>query len=111
MCPSSNDDYSHLKQKNPAILGRIWWCPTGPFAFLPIHAAGIYEGPDACSLLDYAISSYIPNITTLINKKSTTSLSSSLLLISQSSSPGLSYIPGADKETTALLKLVQNKGI
>ncbi|KAG2012052.1 mucin-like protein 1, variant 3 [Coprinopsis cinerea AmutBmut pab1-1] len=20
---------------------RIWWCPTGPFAFLPIHAAGI----------------------------------------------------------------------
>ncbi|KAJ7233553.1 CHAT domain-containing protein [Mycena rebaudengoi] len=24
-------------------LGRIWWCPTGPLAFLPIHAAGVYE--------------------------------------------------------------------
>ncbi|KAJ7915277.1 hypothetical protein B0H13DRAFT_1457822, partial [Mycena leptocephala] len=23
-------------------LSRIWWCPTGPFAFLPIHAAGLY---------------------------------------------------------------------
>ncbi|KAJ7679789.1 hypothetical protein B0H14DRAFT_2604238 [Mycena olivaceomarginata] len=23
-------------------LPRIWWCPTGPLAFLPIHAAGIY---------------------------------------------------------------------
>ena len=22
---------------------RIWWCPTGPLAFLPIHAAGIYK--------------------------------------------------------------------
>ncbi|KAK6974110.1 CHAT domain-containing protein [Favolaschia claudopus] len=21
---------------------RIWWCPTGPLAFLPIHAAGLY---------------------------------------------------------------------
>ncbi|KAJ6461801.1 CHAT domain-containing protein [Mycena sanguinolenta] len=24
-------------------LGRIWWCPTGPLVFLPIHAAGLYE--------------------------------------------------------------------
>lgn len=21
---------------------RIWWCPTGSLAFLPIHAAGLY---------------------------------------------------------------------
>ncbi|KAJ7510679.1 hypothetical protein B0H11DRAFT_1900054 [Mycena galericulata] len=24
-------------------LTRIWWCPTGPFTFLPVHAAGIYD--------------------------------------------------------------------
>ncbi|THH12052.1 hypothetical protein EW146_g7830 [Bondarzewia mesenterica] len=23
---------------------RLWWCPTGPFTFLPLHAAGIYSG-------------------------------------------------------------------
>ncbi|EAU90740.1 hypothetical protein CC1G_04009 [Coprinopsis cinerea okayama7 len=39
---------------------RIWWCPTGPFAFLPIHAAGIYsDTPEASDCLsDYVVSSY-----------------------------------------------------
>ncbi|TEB36724.1 hypothetical protein FA13DRAFT_1771256 [Coprinellus micaceus] len=27
-------------QKQP----RIWWCPTSPLSFLPLHVAGIYEG-------------------------------------------------------------------
>jgi hypothetical protein len=22
---------------------RLWWCPTGPFAFLPPHATGVYQ--------------------------------------------------------------------
>ena len=49
-------------------MPRIWWCPTGPLAFLPIHAAGIYAtsileaGP---TLSDFAISSYIPNVRAL----------------------------------------------
>ncbi|KAJ6553714.1 hypothetical protein DFH09DRAFT_1366096 [Mycena vulgaris] len=48
------------------ILPRIWWCPTGPFAFLPIHAAGVYEGDNPESLSDYAISSYTPTLDTLL---------------------------------------------
>ncbi|KAF8991757.1 CHAT domain-containing protein [Cyathus striatus] len=24
------------------IPTRLWWCPTGPLAFLPLHAAGLY---------------------------------------------------------------------
>ncbi|KDQ54120.1 hypothetical protein JAAARDRAFT_182520 [Jaapia argillacea MUCL 33604] len=48
-------------------LPRIWWCPTGPFTFIPIHAAGIYKGQDRVEgLLDYAISSYTPTLTTLL---------------------------------------------
>ncbi|CAG8724500.1 11925_t:CDS:2, partial [Acaulospora colombiana] len=31
---------------DPDVLPRIWWCATGPLAFLPIHAAGIY-GPES----------------------------------------------------------------
>ncbi|KAJ7280556.1 hypothetical protein C8J57DRAFT_1563358 [Mycena rebaudengoi] len=33
-----------LKMTTPVNqdLEHIWWCPTGPLAFLPIHAAGIY---------------------------------------------------------------------
>ena len=27
----------------PGDFSRIFWCPTGPFMFLPIHAAGLHE--------------------------------------------------------------------
>ncbi|EIN05240.1 hypothetical protein PUNSTDRAFT_137923 [Punctularia strigosozonata HHB-11173 SS5] len=41
---------------------RIWWCPTGNFAHLPIHAAG--AGGERCS--DYVVSSYIPTLGSLL---------------------------------------------
>jgi CHAT domain-containing protein len=40
---------------------RVWWCPTGQLALLPLHAAGSPEG----SALDAAISSYIPTLRVL----------------------------------------------
>ncbi|EFI27119.1 hypothetical protein CC1G_14944 [Coprinopsis cinerea okayama7 len=46
------------KTTNPR---RIWWCPTGLFAFLPIHAAGIYPtspSQESNCLFDYVVSSY-----------------------------------------------------
>ncbi|KDQ49312.1 hypothetical protein JAAARDRAFT_200953 [Jaapia argillacea MUCL 33604] len=49
-------------------LSRIWWCPNGPLAFLPIHAAGIYSTsePGNC-ISDFVISSYTPTLSALIN--------------------------------------------
>jgi CHAT domain-containing protein len=48
---------------------RLHWCATGDFAFLPIHAAGIYTGPEdshvCCS--DYVVSSYTPTLSALLN--------------------------------------------
>jgi CHAT domain-containing protein len=46
----------------------VWWCPTGPFSFLPIHAAGIYdaEGAAAESVFDYVVSSYTPSLKSLL---------------------------------------------
>ncbi|KAJ7778945.1 CHAT domain-containing protein [Mycena metata] len=52
------------KSRNPP---RIWWCPTGPFSFLPIHAAGIYEEHNGDCLSDYVISSYAPTLGTLLD--------------------------------------------
>ena len=47
-------------------LPRIFWCPSGPFAFLPIHAAGHYGANTAGrKLSDFAISSYIPTMSAL----------------------------------------------
>ncbi|TFK19708.1 hypothetical protein FA15DRAFT_601009 [Coprinopsis marcescibilis] len=49
-----------LKLQKDTSPQRIWWCPTGAFSFVPIHAAGIYTGDEQTriSISDYAISSY-----------------------------------------------------
>ena len=43
----------------------MYWCPTGPFTFLPIHAAGRY-GKDANYASQYFISSYVPTLDPLL---------------------------------------------
>lgn len=43
---------------------RVWWCSTGYFSMLPIHAAGLKSGP-SCS--NYVVSSYTPTLRTLLN--------------------------------------------
>jgi CHAT domain-containing protein len=47
---------------------RLHWCPTGDFVSLPLHAAGIYGGPEhrrtCCS--DYIVSSYTPTLSALL---------------------------------------------
>jgi hypothetical protein len=42
---------------------RVWWVPTGPLAFLPLHAAG--RLPAADTVLDRVISSYLPTVRSL----------------------------------------------
>jgi CHAT domain len=46
---------------------RLWWVPTGPLAFLPLHAAGHpADDPAAGSaVLDRVISSYLPTVRSL----------------------------------------------
>jgi len=47
----------------------LQWCPTGPFTFLPIHAAGCYEAYDEVAIecaSEYFISTYIPTIGMLL---------------------------------------------
>jgi hypothetical protein len=44
---------------------RIWWCPTGYFAHLPIHASGA----DGKWCSDYVVSSYTPTLSSLIGTR------------------------------------------
>ncbi|KAF7349990.1 hypothetical protein MVEN_01300300 [Mycena venus] len=84
-------------------LGRIWWCPTGPLAFLPIHAAGLY-GEDQASglkLSDFLISSYTPSLTALIQgfrPQSELHSDLQLLAVSQPAAEGQSEIPKTREE-------------
>jgi CHAT domain-containing protein len=43
-------------------LPRVWWCPVGPLAFFPLHAAQAGTGESA---LDRVVSSYTPTVTAL----------------------------------------------
>jgi hypothetical protein len=45
---------------------RVWWCPTGPLAALPLHAAGVHErGQRGRAVHDRVVSSYIPSLRAL----------------------------------------------
>jgi CHAT domain-containing protein len=60
----------HTKQKRKGLARpRIHWCLTGAFAFVPVHAAGIYEGAaqECCS--DYMVSSYTPTLSALLRAR------------------------------------------
>ena len=91
-------------------------CPTGLFAFLPLHAAGIYNStyqPGQC-VSDFVVSSYTPTVQSLTNKFKTSSTSSKctgLILISQPNSPGLSPIPSTQKETHNIKTLIDGSGV
>ncbi|TFK19235.1 hypothetical protein FA15DRAFT_648667 [Coprinopsis marcescibilis] len=97
---AGNKRRSHTAPLSPSSeLPRIWWCATGPLAFLPLHAAGIYDNGDSDTIFDYAVSSYTPTVTSLTSrvKNACTSLddTSGLFMVSQSR---LSRISGTTEE-------------
>ncbi|KAJ7898373.1 TPR-like protein [Mycena leptocephala] len=82
---------------------RIWWCPTGPLTFLPIHAAGIYtkDGTDCVS--DYVVSSYTPTLAALLDPpEAAEGFSFKMTAVIQSAKPKFSDdfgpLPGSRKE-------------
>ncbi|KAJ7201470.1 CHAT domain-containing protein [Mycena rebaudengoi] len=97
-------------------LGRIWWCPTGPLAFLPIHAAGVYGENQAfgSKLSDFLISSYTPSLTALIEgfRPHTESQEElQLLAVTQPSAVGQSYLPGTHDEIKRIQQHVKGKKV
>ncbi|KAJ7474972.1 CHAT domain-containing protein [Mycena latifolia] len=90
--------------------GRIWWCPTGPLAFLPIHAAGHYgqEAAFGSKLSAFLISSCTPSLSALINgfrAKQESQDGLQLLAVAQLSAIGQNPIPGTIKEIASIEQL------
>jgi len=88
VCPSGAD------------LPRIWWCATGPLAFLPIHAAGLYDANHPGSKVsDYFVSSYTPTLTAILRPRhDRSSKDFRILAISQPSALGAPLISGTNEE-------------
>ena len=85
---------------------RVWWCPTGAFCSLPLHAMGPIPSDDGKDLYfsDLYIPSYTPTLSTLIESRKRGSLSDvsdnskpSILLVAQPES-----LPGAFGEIKAI---------
>ncbi|KAJ7090712.1 CHAT domain-containing protein [Mycena epipterygia] len=97
---------SHMK--------RVWWCPTGPLSFLPIHAAGLYGPQDSfgSKLSDFVVSSYAPSLTALIEgfrRPSASPRAPQLLAVAQPSASGQVYIPGTQEEISHIQRLATGR--
>ncbi|KAF8139661.1 TPR-like protein [Boletus edulis] len=103
-----------LAFSSPGDLSRIFWCPAGPFTFLPIHAAGFYD--PAYSQLghkvyDFVVSSYIPTLSILALSRNPITPPSDvlrLLAVRQPPSDGQSSLPGVHKEVERIKDIIGN---
>ncbi|KAF8129538.1 CHAT domain-containing protein, partial [Boletus edulis] len=95
-------------------LSRIFWCPTGPFVFLPIHAAGLYGtqySSPGHKVSNFVVSSYIPTLSILAQSPSPSIASSGdlrLLFVPQPPSDGQNYLQGVAQELKQISTVVGN---
>lgn len=96
---------------------RLWWCPVGILAYLPLHAAG-HRGDNLAdnsalrgnprTALDRVVSSYTPTIRGLAYARAHPSQSeaSTTLIVAVPEAPGVSPLAGVAAEAEALSKLI-----
>ncbi|KZV77320.1 hypothetical protein PENSPDRAFT_568266 [Peniophora sp. CONT] len=96
-----------------AELPHLTWCLSGPVAFLPLHAAGLYDGKEneQPRAYDLFVSSYTPSLTALLDAhrrhgRRAKEVSPSVLAIAQPDTPGLSRLPGTTREVNILQGIV-----
>jgi tetratricopeptide (TPR) repeat protein len=121
VCTSTRCDLSQLTHRTQKATGRsrprIHWCANGDFVFLPLHAAGIYSGPQAsrecCS--DYVVSSYTPTVSALLRAQaqapSVRSADIDMLLVGEDSAknPALSKLWNVRTELTRVESIATAK--
>ncbi|MFD3930054.1 CHAT domain-containing protein [Streptomyces sp. NPDC058614] len=88
----------HRPPTDDAPWPRVWWCPTGSLATLPVHAAADlrHEATGAC-VLDRVVSSYTTTLSALADTLSAdpaTASTKRMLLLGMSSTTGHADIPG-----------------
>lgn len=107
---------NQVVEQTPGNLRRIFWFPTGPFRFLPVHAAGLYGDQytePGHKASDFVVSSYVPNLTLLACHTQPGSVSAGggdlrLLAVRQSSSDGQPQLQDVDTELEHIRTVIQN---
>jgi tetratricopeptide (TPR) repeat protein len=88
---------------------RVWWCPAGALALLPLHAAGWHTSADA--VIDRVVSSTIPTLRALLHARNTPrgELSPRILVVAMPHTPGQWDLPGTEREAATLQELWPDK--
>ncbi|KAI0083816.1 CHAT domain-containing protein [Irpex rosettiformis] len=98
-----------------ATLPHVTWCPTGPIAFLPLHAAGIYPKHESTSahsqtIMDVAVSSYTPTLEALLKPRTKVIAGDAeypkALVVSQPATPNCDPIPNTRTEAEIITSLI-----
>jgi CHAT domain-containing protein len=78
---------------------RVWWCPTGPLTFLPLHAAGVHDG-GGNSVLDHVVSSYALTLRSLqrARERPRRDAGSTPIVVALPETPGQRPLPNAGLE-------------
>jgi len=91
---------------------RIWWYPTGPLTFIPVHAAGPVGGATDVSRL--VISSYVTTIGSILqarkNSRPITKVPQKLLTVSQAETLGESSLPQTMGEVDDITHVFRSSG-
>jgi tetratricopeptide (TPR) repeat protein len=90
---------------------RVWWCPVGELAFMPLHAAGCHPGENGgTGTLDRVVSSYTPTIRALEQARQRGGRrgggSPAALIVAMPTTPGAQPLPGAAAEAKHVAALI-----
>ena len=92
---------------------RVWWCPVGGVAYLPLHAAGHHHDlmagrPHPRTVLDRVVSSYTTTVRGLAYSRAQypDPAAATTLIIAVPDAPGAPSLPGVTAETNALAELI-----
>lgn len=102
-----------LQKLDVPLQSRIWWCPTGDTWLLPLHAAGPYRS-GVKNLPDLYISSYTPNLTTLITARDRATATPGvpkhpkMLIVTQHNVAGEEELEAAGSEMARIREIVSD---
>jgi CHAT domain-containing protein len=104
-------DKVHISLIDTAVppARRIWWYPTGPLTFIPIHAAGPGSGIMDVSRL--VISSYVTTLGSLLqSQKKNGSVAKGQLKFLSISQPGENLLSQTIKEVDEVAEVLRSSG-